>query len=576
MWFVRLALRKPYTFVIAAFLTLIMGGWFVMHTPKDIFPDVDIPIVNVVWNYTGLSAQDFEQRITIFSEFSLSKNISDIERIESQTIDGIAVIRLFFYPNVKIETAIAQVTASSQSVLRFMPRSVEPPIIVPYTANSVPILQILLSSDTLTEAEIYDYGVYNLRQRIASLQGVTIPSPYGGKVRGLMVDLDPVALQARGLSPRDINDSINAQNLILPTGDSRIGPFDYRVNMNNTPDLPEEYNSFPIKVINDAVVFLRDVGFAHDGFLPQTSVVRNNGKRAVLLTIFKSGNTSTVEIVNKIRSMLPSLRAAAPRGLNIDLLFDQSIFVKASIRNVVTEGVLAALLTGSVIFLFLGSWRTTLIVFIAIPLSVLNSIIILSLMGYTLNIMTLGGLALAIGILVDDATVTLENIHRNLYLNKPLRQAILDGSQQIIFPAIVTVLSISIAFLPVVLLTGPAKFLFVPFALAVVFALASSFALSRTLVPTMIDYLEVAQPTHPQPSFWQRFHEKFTRRFHSFRSSYCYFLHIALLNRGFISILFGLLFLSAIAIFPFIGSNFFPWSTPIRFGCMSERLQAHV
>ncbi len=572
MWIVRSAINKPYTFVIFSLLIFVMGGWFIFHTPKDIFPSVDIPVVNVIWSYTGLPAEEFEKRITIFSEFSLSKNISDIESIESQTLDGLAVIRLFFYPNVNLDSAIAQVAASSQSVLRHMPRGVEPPIIVPYTANSVPILQILLSSDTLSETEIYDYAIYRLRQKLASLQGVTIPSPYGGKARQLMIDLDPVALQAHGLSPRDINDVITEQNLILPTGDSRIGTYDYRVNMNNTPDLPEEYNHIPVKVIDDNVVYISDIGYAHDGFIPQTSVVRSDGKRSVLLTIFKSGSTSTLEVVDQIKEMLPNLRAAAPVGMNIDLLFDQSIFVKSAIRSVVIEGVLAALLTGSVIFLFLSSWRSTLIVFISIPLSILTSIVILSLLGYTLNIMTLGGLALAIGILVDDATVTIENIHRNRHLGKPLRQAILDGVSQIIFPAIVSMMAMSIVFLPVVLLVGPAKFLFTPFALAVVFAICASFLFSNTIVPTMADYLLVNERLehHHYPhqtqadidrrhSFWARFHHQFSHNFHRFRSSYSRLLHRALLNRILILILFGILFLSLFIIVPFVGRDFFPF-----------------
>ena len=565
MWIVKQALNKPYTFVIFALLILIMGLWFIFQTPKDIFPSVDIPVVNVIWSYEGLAADDFAKRITTFSEFSLSKNISDIERIESQTLDGIAVIRLFFYPNVNINAAISQVTSSSQSVLRHMPRGVEPPIVIPYTANSVPILQILLSSDTLSETEIYDYGIYRLRQTLAQNQGVTIPSPYGGTERQLMVDLDPMQLEAKGLSPRDINDAINQQNLILPTGDSRIGSIDYRVNMNNTPDLPEEYNNIPIKVINGVVVYLRDIGFAHDGFIPQTSIVRNNSKRAVLLTILKSGSTSTVKIVNQIRKMLPDLRAAAPKGMHIDLLFDQSIYVKAAINSVVREGLIAACLTGSVIFIFLSSWRSTMIVFVTIPLSILTSIVLLSLFGYTLNIMTLGGLALAIGILVDDATVTIENIHRNINLGKPITDAIYSGAQQIIFPAIVSTLSICIVFLPVVLLEGPARYLFVPFALAVVFAIGASFVLSYTLVPTLANFLLKFEETHhpgehlpPEATSLNKFHYWFAHAFHRFRSKYCHLLHLALINRWIVLALFGCLFLSTLFILPFIGRDFFP------------------
>lgn len=563
MWFVQLALRRPYTFMMIALLIFLLGIWFIIQTPKDIFPNVNIPVVNVIWSYSGLPAEELEKRITTFSEFSLSKNISDIERIESQTLDGIAVIRLFFHPNVKIEEAIAQITASSQAVLRMMPKGVNPPIIVKYTANSVPILQILLSSDTLSETELYDYGVYRIRQSIASLQGVAIPSPYGGKVRQLMIDLDPIVLQAKGLSPRDINEAINAQNLIVPTGDSRIGSLDYRVNMNNTPILAEDYNNIPIKKINDVVVYIRDVGYAHDGFIPQTNIVRNNSKRSVLLSILKTGSSSTIDIVDGIKKMLPTLRAEAPKGMNIDLLFDQSIFVRSSINSVLKEGVIASLLTGSIILIFLASWRSTLIVFISIPLSILTSIIILSLIGETLNVMTLGGLALAIGILVDDATVMVENIHRNRHMGKKLRQAIVDGSSQIIFPAFVTMLSLCIVFMPVLLLVGPSKFLFTPFALAVVFAIATSFFLSNTLVPTMANYLfkNTEEPSGiqtTQPSRWQKLLQGFDKKFERFREGYTYLLYWALTHRILVITAFCLVFLSTLVIYPFIGRDFFP------------------
>ena len=558
MWIIRIALERPYTFVVLSLLIFIMGGWFLFHTPKDIFPSIDIPVVNVIWNYSGLAPEDFEQRITTFSEFSLSKNINDIERIESQTLEGIAVIRLYFYPHVNLNSAMSQVTASSQSVLRHMPRGVEPPIIVPYVASSVPILQILLSSHTLSEYEIYDWAIYHVRQSIAMLQGVTIPSPYGGVERQMMVDLDPEALQAKGLSPREINEAINTQNLILPTGDSRIGTIDYRVNMNNTPLLPEDYNNIPIKMIDGVVVYLRDIGFAHDGFIPQTNIVRNNGKRAVLLTVLKTGSASTIDVVNGIKEMLPSLRAAAPKGLEIDLLFDQSIFVKSAIKGVMTEGIIAALLTATVLLIFLASWRSSLIVFVSIPLSILNSIILLSLMGETLNIMTLGGLALSIGMLVDEATVTIENIHRNILLNKPFRQAIIDGSMEILLPAFVTMLALSIVFLPVTLLVGPAKYLFVPFALAVIFAIVTSFVLSRTLVPTLIEYLLPNEHLHQEEGFWKRFQEAVHTRYDRFREGYRRLLNDALSNRLMVLILFGCIFLSTFLLAPFVGQDFFP------------------
>lgn len=567
MWIVRLAIRRPYTFVVVAILMLIFGGWFIIQTQKDIFPNVNIPVVNIIWSYTGLPADEFAQRITTYSEYAISSNVNDVERIESQTIAGIGAVRTYFHPNVEIEAAVAQATASSQSILKRMPQGIQPPIIVKYTANSVPIIQMILSSETLSESDLYDYGIYRVRQAIATIQGVTLPTPYGGKARQLMVDLDPEALQAKGLSPRNINDAINAQSLILPSGDSKIGDIDYRVNLNSTPDLPEQYNDIPVKVIDGVVIYLRDVGFAHDGFIPQINIVRKDGKRAVLLTILKTGSSSTMDIVNALWKMLPTMRAAAPEGMHIDLVFDQSIFVKAAIEGVVEEGSLAALLTGIMILIFLGSWRSTFIVLVSIPLSILTSIVLLSLIGETLNVMTLGGLALAIGILVDDATVTIENIHRNMALGKPLQQAVLDGSYQISIPAFVSTLSICIVFLPVTLLVGPSKFLFVPFALAVVFAILASYLLSRTLVPVMIKFLlknEMHLYTSSENSparaknFLERYQEKFEEKFHHFRHHYNSALRWALTYRVVILILFGLVFISSLAITPFIGRDFFP------------------
>lgn len=449
MWIVRLALRRPYTFVVVALLMLVFGAWFIFQTITDILPSVDLPVVSIVWRYSGLPADEFAQRITTYSEYSLSNNVNDIERIESQTYDGMAIIRVYFYPEATIAEAVAQITATSQSILRLMPTGVTAPSVVRYSANSVPIIQMALSSETLTEAELYDYAQFRIRQDVALIQGVTLPLPFGGRVRELMVDLNLEALQAKGLSPRDVNQAVNNQSVILPIGDARIGKFDYRLNVNNTPVLIEEYNDFPIKVIDGVVIYLRDVAFAHNGFIPQTNIVRNQGQRSILMTILKHGKASTLSIINKLREMLPTIRAAAPEGTDINLLFDQSVFVRAAIKSVVTEGFLAALLTGATILIFLGSWRSTTIVLVSIPLSILTSIIILSLIGYTINIMTLGGLALAIGILVDDATVTLENIHRNISLGKPLHRAVLDGSYQIAVPAFVSTLCICIVFLPV-------------------------------------------------------------------------------------------------------------------------------
>lgn len=566
MWIVNLAIRRPYTFVVFALLILILGIWFIKNTSKDIFPSVDIPVISVIWTYAGLPAEEFEQRITTYSEYSLSSNVNDIERIESQTLDGVGLIRLYFHPNANMPMALATTTATSQSILRRMPVGVQPPIILQYTANSVPIIQMVLSSNIFTESELYDYGIYRVRQFIATIQGTTFPTPYGGKPRELMIDLDPVALQAKGLSPRDVNDAINAQSLILPTGNARIGDKDYRINVNNTPDLATDYNNYPIKVVDDVVIYVRDVAHAHDGFVPQVNIVRNDGHRSILLTVLKNGTASTLDIVNQVWEMLPTLRASAPKGMNIDLLFDQSVFVRAAIKSVVEEGVLAALLTGIMILLFLGSWRSTLIVVISIPLSILASIVILSLMGESLNVMTLGGLALAIGILVDDATVTIENIHRNIALGKPLRQAVLDGSYQIAIPAFVSTTAICIVFLPVALLVGPSKFLFVPFAYAVVFAVAASYILSRTLVPVMIDFLlkdelhlyNTADNSNVKKSWLDRFHDRFNEKFNNFKEHYENALDWALTYRITLLIMFGLLFLSALLLVPFIGRDFFP------------------
>lgn len=559
MWIVTLALRRPYTFVVFSMLILILGGWYITQTRKDIFPDINIPVVSIIWTYNGLKADEFAQRITTYSEYSLIGNVNDISRMESQTLNGLSVIRLYFDANVDVDAAVAQATAVSQAILRRMPLSTQPPIILRYSANSVPIIQLILSSDKLTEQQLYDYGNFRIRQAISTIPGTTLPTPYGGKVRQVMVDLDPIALQAKGISPRDVNSAITSQIIILPTGDVKIGNIDYRVNTNSTPDLIAEINDIPVKVIDGKVVYVRDVAYAHDGFAPQVNIVRNDGHRAVLMSLLKNGPASTLDIINNLKKMFPTLKAAAPKELNMELLFDQSVFVRAAIQNVLVEGCLAALLTGILILLFLGSWRSTLIVLISIPLSILASIILLSLIGQTLNVMTLGGLALAIGILVDDATVTIENIHRNMAMGKPIEKAVLDGSFQIAIPAFVSTLSICIVFIPVTLLVGPAKYLFVPFALAVVFAISASYILSRTLVPVMIRFLLDKHEDHTQSSgLLQRYQLGFEKAFGKFRSNYEKRLSWSLENRGVVLILFGMVFLSAIIIVPFIGRDFFP------------------
>jgi multidrug efflux pump subunit AcrB len=562
MWIVRLALRRPYTFVVMSVLIVIMGLLAIVRTPKDIFPNIDIPVISVIWTYNGLSTQEFEQRITIYSEFALSSNVNDIERMESQTIDGVGIIRLYFHPGVKISDSLAQATAVSQAILRRMPPSVQPPIILRYTAASVPIVQMSLASDQMSETDLYDYGIFRIRTQVAVINGITLPTPYGGKVRTVMVDLDPAALQARGLSPRDVNEAINVQNLVLPSGRARMADTDYRVTLNNSPTIVERLNDIPIKTVNGITVFVRDVAYVHDGYATQTNIVRTNGVRGTLLTILRNGSASTLDIVNGVKKLLPGIQASAPQGMKIGLLFDQSTFVSRAIDSVFHEGLIAACLTGIAILLFLGSWRSTLIVLISIPLSILTSIALLSGLGYSINVMTLGGLALAIGILVDDATVEIENIHRNLAMGKSLQRAILDGAQQIAVPAFVATLSICIVFIPVVLLEGPAKFLFVPFALAVVFAVFTSYILSRTVVPVLVKYLlanESHTPENATPhSVFGRIHKAFNDAFERFRTLYVNLLAWALGHRPTVLAAFAILLGSAFIALPWIGRDFFP------------------
>lgn len=561
MWIVRLALSRPYTFVVMGILILIMGITSIRNTPVDIFPDINIPVISVIWTYGGLPAEEFERRLTMYSEYSLSANVKDLKSMESQTVDGVGVIRLFFHPGANVESAMAQATAVSQAILRRMPPGVQPPIILRYTASSVPIIQLSLTSKNLSESQLYDYGIFRIRQALAVVQGTTLPAPYGGKVRQIMIDIDPMALQSKGLSARDVNDAINAQNLALPSGKAKIGDTDYRVLMNNTPEVIESLNDLPVKMVNGKVIFIRDVAHVRDGFQVQQNVVRTEGSRSVLVTILKNGAVSTLDIVNQIKGLVPTLQAAAPPGMKIAELFDQSLFVKAAVDNVIHEGIIAACLTGAMILLFLGSWRSTLIVLISIPLSILSSIIIFSAMGMSLNIMTLGGLALAIGILVDDATVEIENIHRNIALGKDLQTAILDGAQQIAVPTFVATAAICIVFLPVVLLEGPARYLFVPFALAVVFAVFSSYILSRTLVPVMVKYMlksELENHDQKNNGAFARFHDAFNEKFDNARRVYLKGLRWSLDAPFAIIIVAALIFGSGIALLPFVGRDFFP------------------
>ena len=562
MWIVRLALRRPYTFVVMGLAIVLLGVSAIGTTPMDIFPEIDIPVVSVIWNYDGLTTEDMASRITTFSEYTISSVVSDVRSIESQTYPGVGVIKIYFQPNVNVEAALAQVTAVSQTILRRMPPGAVPPFILQYNASSVPIIQLALGGKTLSEAQLYDYGIYRIRQQIAPIQGITLPLPYGGKPRQIMVDLDPQALLAKSISAADVSNAVNLQNLTLPSGSVKLGPREYRVSLNSSPDAVAALNELPVKVVNGATVYLRDVAHARDGFAVQTNIVRQDGRRSVLLTVIKKGGASTLTIVKQLKNLLPAIRAAAPPGLEVKELFDQSLFVRAAITGVLIEGAIAACLTGLMILLFLGSWRSTLVVITSIPLSILTSLAILSAIGQTLNVMTLGGLALAVGILVDDATVEIENIHRNLGLGKRLVQAILDGAQQIATPAFVSTLSICIVFVPVVFLTGPAKYLFTPLAMAVVFAMLASYLLSRTIVPTLVRYLLASEAHGPAvaatPGFFTRIHDAFQRQFERLRVAYVRVLETALGRRARVLGAFGVVLVSGAALLPFVGRDFFP------------------
>jgi multidrug efflux pump subunit AcrB len=563
MWIVQVALKYRYTFAVMALLILVLGVTSISQMRTDIFPEIDIPVVSVIWTYKGMETSEVERRITTYSEYAITSNVNDIKRVESQTLNGVSLIKIYFHPGVEIGTAMSQVTATAQSIRAVMPPGINPPIIVRFNASSVPILQISLSSDRMTEEEVYDYGLYILRTQLSTVQGLTLPTPYGARERQIMVDIDPQLLQAKGISPKDVSDAVNAYNLAYPTGVARIDTHEYPVTLNNTPLSAASFNDIPLKVVGGATIYMRDVAQVRDGSTSQTTIVRHNGTRGALVTLLKNGNASTLDIVNKVKAMMPEIRAAAPKGLSIDLLFDQSIFVTAAIGGVVTESIIAGLLTATMILVFLGSWRSTLIVAVSIPLAILSSIVMLFLLGHSLNVMTLGGLALAVGILVDDATVEIENIHRNIGLGKPLRQAILDGAMQIAGPTFVSTLTISIVFVSVLFLDGPPKYLFTPLALAVAFAMLASYLLSRTIVPTMVDYLLPAELSHGRGEasnggWFARLHAGFERRFEQFRDAYVGLLHWNLTHRRAVFVVFGVLVLSGFALLPFVGRDFFP------------------
>ncbi len=567
MWIVSLALRRPYTFVVMAMLIVVMSVVAALRMPVDIFPEIDIPVVTVIWQYPGTSPADMESRIVTVSERSLTTTVNDIEHIESQSLTGVGVIKVFFHPGAKIEAAVAQVNAISGTVLKSMPPGITPPLIIRYSASNVPILQLGLSSSELSEQQLFDLGQNFIRTQLATVQGAQVPPPLGGKPRQIMVDLDLKALHANRLSPADISDAINAQNLILPAGTAKMGERDYLVRLNSSPDAIDLLNDLPIRKVGDATVMIRDVANVRDGYAVQTNVVSKDGRRGSLLTVLKAGGASTLDIVARIRKALPQVLSGLPESLRVDFLFDQSVFVRAAVEGVVTEAAIAAGLTALMILLFLGSWRSTLVVVISIPLSICVAILVLAVMGQSINTMTLGGMALAVGILVDDATVEIENIHRNLHLGKPLRQAILDGAQQIATPAFVATLAICIVFLPIFFLAGAARSLFSPMALAVVSAMMASYFLSRTFVPTMVNYLLAAEvdmyrDAHGEDSqggglFWA-VHRAFNRVFDLVLVAYASALAWALGHRPLITAGFAASCVATFALIAQLGQDFFP------------------
>src|ERR1044071_4557021 len=486
MWIVRIALRRPYTFVVAALLLLLLTPFVLLRTATDIFPAIDIPVVSIIWQYAGLNAQEIEQRIVYAHERSLSATVNDIEHIESNSYNGIGVIKVFLQPGASVDAGVAQITAVAQTILRLLPPGQQPPLIIRYNASTVPILQYGVSSEKLPEQELYDLAQNQVRVGLSTVLGAAVPWPYGGKTRVVSVDLDLTALKAKNLSAQDIVNAINAQNLILPSGTAKIGPTEYDVEVNTSPRVLDELNDLPVKTVGGATIFLRDVAQVRDGYQPQQNIVRQNGVRGALLTILKTGSASTLDVVRSVKKVMPSILTTLPPELQIKEFADQSLFVRAAVNSVVREGLIAAALTALMILLFLGSWRSTFIIALSIPLSVLSSLALLSALGETINLMTLGGLALAVGILVDDATVAIENIHRHMASGGSLEQAILDGAQEIALPAFVSTLCICIVFVPMFFLTGVAHFLFVPLAKAVVFAMLASYLLSRTLVPTLV------------------------------------------------------------------------------------------
>ncbi|MBV8652816.1 MAG: efflux RND transporter permease subunit, partial [Alphaproteobacteria bacterium] len=561
MGIVRFALRYAHTFYVMAALILVLGISAIVTARKDIFPSIDIPVVTVIWQYTGLTPQEMDQRVTTYSEYTISANVNDIRDIEAQTLSGISAQKIFFQPNVNIDLAISQIVSATNSIRALMPAGVQPPIVVQYNASSVPVLQLSLSSDKLNEQQLYDYGIYRIRQALAPIPGITLPTPYGGKYRQIMVDLDPDALRATGISPTDVVNAVNAQSLTLPSGDAKMGDKQFIVSVNaNAPTLAA-LNNVPLRQVGATTIHLGDVAHVRDGWAVQQNVVRAEGKRSVLLTIIKNGDASTLDVVNRVKAALPDIQAAAPPGMNIKLLFDQSVFVRQAITSVLREGAIAAGLTALMILLFLGSWRSTLVVMVSIPLSILTSIAVLGALGETLNTMTLGGLALAVGILVDDSTVTIENTHRLFDEGHPFEMAVLEGAAGIAVPTLISTLAICCVFVSLFFLQGAARYLFAPLGMAVVFAMIASYTISRTLTPVLIRLL--LRGTHAGhgeqgSSRFARFHDAFNRVFDHFREFYGWLLEGLLRRRVMVPVLAGAILAGAGALSFFVGTDFFP------------------
>src|SRR5579862_7291585 len=566
MWIVRLALRRPYTFVVMAILILAMGVISIFRTPTDIFPNINIPVVSIIWSFNGMVPKDIADRIVSVTERNMTTVVDNIEHVESQSLYGIAVVKVFLQPNASLDRAVAQITASSQTQLRLLPQGTTPPLIIAYSASSVPVMQMALSGNGLSEQQLNDYGLNFIRTQIITVPGASVPYPYGGKQRQVQVDLNTTALQAKGLSALDVVNALAVQNLILPTGTSKIGSREYDVSIPNAaPQTIADLNRIPIKSVGGTTIYVKDVAWVRDGFPPQTNIVRVNGQRSVLLTIQKAGDASTLNVISGIKAILPRIRQTVPPQLQISPLADQSIFVRGAISGVVRETLIAACLTAFMILTFLGSWRSTIIIATSIPLAILTSIIVLSAIGETINIMTLGGLALAVGILVDDATVEVENINRNREAEpeKGLDDIVLESASQIATPAFVSTLSICIVFAPMFLLSGVARYLFVPLAEAVVFAMLASYFLSLTIVPTMAKYLlrgdkteeERANSRNPLVRFQRRFEEAFENFRHRYRS----LLEVCLHHRRVFLLVFFACSLGSLAILiPWLGRDFFP------------------